>query len=167
MMSARVEVLGSREAIKALSKLPKEIRNETRRNIRTAVRPIQAAARANIPDVALSGWSSWQRGRLYWDAGAARKGIGIRVGGGRQSDEVWRIVTLTQRSAPGAVFEVAGRRSSGKTPQGRAFIRGLNSKHGRASRGVWRAVDANGQIINSSVKDAVDAAVRTVINELG
>jgi hypothetical protein len=167
MPELRAEVLGGREAIRSLSKLPKELRNETRRNIRRAAAPIKAQAQANIPTVALSNWRNWQGGRLSWDAGAARKGVSLAIGGGRQTDELWRIVTLSQKSAPGSVFEVAGRKSGGKTPQGKAFIRGLNAKHGRASRALWRAVDSNKALIDSSVRDAVNAAIRTVNNELG
>jgi hypothetical protein len=167
MPELRAEVLGGREAIRSLSKLPKELRNETRRNIRRAAAPIKAQAQANIPAAATSRWRNWQGGRLSWDAGAARKGIGINVGGGRQTDEMWRIVTIAQRNAAGAVFEVAGRRNkNGNSRRGAAFIAALNKK-APTSRALWRAVDSNKALIDSSVRDAVNAAIRTVNNELG
>jgi len=162
MPSARVQVLGGREAIKALSGLPKELRNETRKNIRTAAAPIKTAAQGNIPGVALSGWRNWQGGRLAYRRTQAQAGIGMRIGGGRDSDETWRVITLTQKNAAGAVFEMAGRRSSGNSPQGRSFIRNLNAKHGRGGRALWRAVDDNTPLIETSVKTAVVAAMRTV-----
>jgi hypothetical protein len=159
----RTRITGSREAVVALRKLPKEIRNETRRDIRRAVRPIQAAAKANIPGGRpLSGWGSWQGGRLAWDSGKAKSGIGIQIGGGKQSDESWRVVTLTQRNAAGAVFETAGRRSGGKGAQGRAFVRGIRGNHGAASRAVWRAVDAAEGDIVRSVETATRDAMRRV-----
>lgn len=60
---------------------------------------------------------------------------------------------IINSSAAGSIFEVAGRRSSGRGKRGQQFIRNLN-QWGRASRLIWRIVDRDRDKIIQAVKNA-------------
>jgi len=158
------EVEGVRETLKALKAIQPKLQTATRKRMRQAVAPLQNRARSKIASNPLSGWTS---GRYAFDAGSARAGVKVAVGGRASSRKSsWPLVTMTQKDAGGAVFDMAGRRSSGSTPQGAAFIRGLN-RHGRASRSMYAAVDDGGlEDVQKGVLDAIADAEKTVNAEL-
>lgn len=158
-MAAQVE--GVRETLRELGKVDKSLRRAVGKQIRSAAAPLQAGARSKLPDSPLSNWTT---GRYAYDAGAARSGVIIKLGGGRGpsggggvigSASVIPLVTMQQKNAGGAVYDMAGRRSSGKSPQGRAFIAGLN-RSGQASRSMWPAAEEQ----RPAVEKAVVAAIR-------
>lgn len=163
-----VSIVGLEDTKRALRNAAPDLRKKMDSEIRAALSPVKSLAVANVPDVVLSGWRSggagvWS-GRLGWDAAAARKGIAIRQGGsaGRAARQAgvrvaWKIVNT---SAPGAVFELAGRRSSGSNANGQRFIAKINARHGGASRVIWSAWDSLGGDgrIQSSVASIVSAA---------
>jgi hypothetical protein len=64
---------------------------------------------------------------------------------------------VENKTASGAIFEVAGRRSKGKSLSGRQFIRNLNAFH-TASRAIWRAYDANFDEVNEAALAAIQKA---------
>lgn len=159
-----------------------ELQKALNKTVRAAAKPLTDRAKANIPDVALSRWHEEDRGRLGaarmpgWSANAARRGIRIATGGrefrgeaGRrvreakmsgkvlgaspQSDRVISAFAIVQANAGGAVYEVGGRRTRGAN----TFVRNLERKNGKASRGIWKAWDSfNG-------KDRLTAAILTAV----
>jgi len=64
---------------------------------------------------------------------------------------------LLNESASGAIFEVAGRKSSG-TGTGTSFINTLNERFQKASRTIWRTVDKDRPRIEANVAKALDEA---------
>jgi hypothetical protein len=158
------QVTGVRETLRDLRQIDPELKRTTNRRIRGAAEPLTQAIRRLIPSAApMSGWT---RGRYGFDGGAASAGVRARIGGrvshtssglggfaGGSSS--WPLLSMEQRDAGGAVFDIAGRSSSGRTPQGRQFIQNLN-RHGGASRSMWPGVEENIDIVQDEVKRAVD-----------
>lgn len=160
-----VTIYGIDELKRALRQFAPDLKKEMDAEIRSALSPIVGRARSLVPQRALSGWGrggggEWSQ-RLGWDPSAVRSGMRIRQGGRRARGSAvkaaWRI---TQRDAAGSVWEVAGRRSRGSSPQGRAFIAGLDRGSGSASRGIWRAFDDldGTQIAETAVLGAIRSA---------
>jgi hypothetical protein len=67
---------------------------------------------------------------------------------------------LINKSAAGAIFEVAGRNTKGSAARtsGAQFLRNLGNRFGRASRLIWSVVDKEGEQIQRNVAKALDEA---------
>lgn len=93
-----------------------------------------------------------------WDSAAIKRGIRISLAKKRNRGESWgSLLRVENKTASGAIFEVAGRRSKGKSLGGRQFIRNLNAFH-TASRAIWRAYDANFDEVNDAALAAIKKA---------
>lgn len=91
-----------------------------------------------------------------WVPGNIKAGIRKSRAQGRiRPDYTTSAGAVINKSPAGVIFEVAGRRSSGKGIRGQQFVRNLR-QWGRASRLVWRIVDRDRQ----KVVDAVVKAQR-------
>ena len=132
---------------KLLKEFDPELRKAMDKEIRDSLKPLARRAQGIVPSAPLSNWTkppehpgdkSW-KGYRVWDPENVRKGIVVRQGGkrkrGSSTVSMWR---FANRNSAGSIYELAGRASSGKTPQGRAFIRNLNAAQGKASRLIWR-----------------------------
>lgn len=136
---------------KRLKEFDPELRRAMDREIRGTLKPIASAAQAMVPERPLSGWRiGSDRGKgpsqfPDWDAANVRKGIKVRQGGrrkiGNATQSTWRIRNL---DAGGAVFELAGRRSTGNGISGPFMISALSLYHGRPMRLIWAAWDQAG-----------------------
>lgn len=93
-----------------------------------------------------AGWPAWVPANV-------KKGIQKSRAQGRvRADYTTSAGALINKSAAGSIFEVAGRKKSGKGKRGQQFVRNLE-KWGKASRLVWRIVDRDrDQIIADVVK---------------
>lgn len=128
---------------KLLKDFDPELRKAMDREIRGFLKPLASEAKGLIPAQpplrnwareplkADSRWGHWRR----WDASQIASGINVRQGGkrfkGRAVVSMWR---LNNRNAAGAIYELTGRSSSGKTPQGKAFVAGIERKGGHTNR---------------------------------
>lgn len=166
MTAPRIE--GVRETLAALKDFDPKLRRATDRTIRKAAQPLKSAAQSKIPGQALSGWSS---GRYAFDGANARAGVRLKLGGGvskrvARSTSTWPLLTMSQSNAGGSVFDMAGRRSSGNSPQGIAFISALNARFGGASRSMWPAAEEKLPEVQASVASAVDEAAAQINRQL-
>ena len=126
---------------------------------------MQSAVRTRLPSVPMSGWV--RSGRYRYDRADAAKKVKVRIGGrGRRSSSTWPLVTLSQTSAAGIVFDMAGRRSPGKTPQGRAFISTLTSRFGGASRSMWPGAESEMDTVQHEVLVAAEEAAAATNRKL-
>lgn len=94
-----------------------------------------------------------------WNTGDVQKGIRKTRAQGkpsRRKDYTTSAGALLNKSAAGAIFEVAGRHNQGKG-NGEGFIEKLNW-FGHASRLVWKAVDKDRDRIQAKVSAAFDDA---------
>jgi hypothetical protein len=94
-----------------------------------------------------AGWPAWVPANI-------KKGIQKSRAQGRvRADYTTSAGSLVNKSAAGAIFEVAGRESSGKGKRGQQFVRNLK-QWGNASRLIWRIVDRDRDRI---VEDVIKA----------
>jgi len=102
-----------------------------------------------------AGWPAWNISEVV---GGIRK---TKVQGKVRRDYTTSAGALINKSAAGAIFEIAGRvngkRATGKR-SGDQFMRTLSSRFGVASRSVWRVVDRDRTKIEGNVKQALDEA---------
>jgi hypothetical protein len=95
-------------------------------------------------------------GRLAYDPKKVRKGVTIQVGGRSQRGS-FPLVTLIQKDAGGAIFDMAGLR--GDTGQ---FSSYLTMAYGPAQRGMWRQRE---YIYGQATKDILQA-IEQVLNQV-
>lgn len=135
------------------------------RNIVTGI----SNGRTNTP---MSGWRTYDaanprrstRGGAGWPAWNTSVVVaGIRktkAQGKVRGDYTTSAGALINKSAAGAIFEVAGRKSGGSSARtsGAQFMRTLSARFKPASRLVWRVVDRDRAKIEGNVKRALDEA---------
>ena len=102
-----------------------------------------------------TGWPAWNTGTVV--AGIRKS----KAQGKVRADYTTSAGALINKSAAGAIFEVAGR-ISGKGATGRRqgdqFMRTLSARFKPASRLIWRVVDKDRAKIEANVKKALDEA---------
>jgi hypothetical protein len=168
-VAPRVE--GAERTLKLLKELDPKLRRQTNRTIRKAAAPLVDGVRARLPGVALSNWTT---GRYVYVGDEAARGVGVSIGkargrttmsAGRQVS-TWPLISVSQRIAGGAVFDMAGRRSQGQSPQGRAFIRNLSERYGAASRSMWPGVEGEIDSVRATVLEAVQNVAKEMNRQL-
>jgi len=163
-----VVVYGYKDTMKALRSISPDVAKQFTKEIRDAITPVQTLARSKVPQRAMRNWDDqgpgeWSQ-RLGYNAAKVRRGISIRQGGrGRRGTGVsvgWKV---TNKDAAGAIFEIAGRKSSGSTRSAVAFRSNLTLNGGRPSRLIWQAWDDLGgdRHITPKVVEIADRASAT------
>ena len=162
-MANEVLVLeGVKETRKALKDASPTILKETDKRIRDIFNAEVKIARAFVPkQPPLSGWSTW-------DGVQAQRAIKRGKSRNRKVTNGWiSSQGLMNSSKFGAIFEMAGRKSSGNTPQGSAFVTQLTGRYQQAGRAIWRALDEGGrQRIQRGLIDAYDDALKKIESDL-
>jgi len=73
-----------------------------------------------------------------------------------------QIFTLSWLGAANEVFEMAGRESSGNTPQGKIMTAALNERFGNAGRILWRSYDDNRDVVDKELRALVERVMKAV-----
>jgi hypothetical protein len=168
MADETVVISGIKETIESLKKFDKDAARRLNKVINDELALAEGAARAKIKDEPpMSGWRTVPaaKGRVRggqgwpaWEPTAIRQGIKkTRVEGKVRSDYTTSAGALVQKTAAGAIWEVAGRRSDG-SGTGRNMIGVLNQRFKGASRGIWAVVDKDADKIRTNVRKAMDDA---------
>jgi len=149
-VTMKTEVIGIRDAVKELKKLEPAVYKEFRKEAVTALKPIVLDAQATLNsagDVPLSGMArKWApKGRQIFPYSQTKAVRGVKVSL-RPSKAAF--LTVQQKDASGAIFDIAGRSSPNK------FGEALN-KYGKASRSMWPAADAKENQVKSNLADLV------------
>jgi hypothetical protein len=176
MADETVVISGIKETIESLKKFDKDAARRLNKVISDELRLAETDARAKIKDEPpMSGWRTVPaaKGRTRggqgwpaWEPGAIRQGIKkTRVEGKVRSDYTTSAGALIQRTAAGAIWEVAGRRSDG-SGTGRNMIGVLNQRFKGASRGIWAVVDKDADKIRTNVRKAMDDAKKLLQNNI-
>jgi len=177
----RIEVVGLGDTLKAMKVFSPNALKEYQKESKEAAAIVVKVARAIIPDE--PPMRNWRKipprksrgtprphsdpranprggaGWPIWDTNEIRRGIRIATTKKRERGESWgSLLRVENRSASGAIFEVAGRRSRGASPSGVQFIRNL-TRFSNASRAIWRAYDQNQDTVTESVQQAIDKAI--------
>jgi|APGre2960657404_1045060.scaffolds.fasta_scaffold00284_31 hypothetical protein len=101
-----------------------------------------------------AGWPAWNTGTVV--AGIRK----TKAQGKVRRDYTTSAGALINKSAAGAIFEIAGRKSGGTMARssGGQFMRTLSARFKPASRLIWRVVDKDRAKIEANVKKALDEA---------
>ena len=155
------EIYGVRDALNELYKIDKKQRFKAVAKIKLAGESLLKEPRSLYPSKQpLGGWGTG--GRLGYNPSKVQKGVQIEVGGRTpRGANSYPVVTLRQKDAGGALFDIAGLRNGGSgkdQAQGKAFLKKLNADYGRAQRGLWRA--------RSSVRDKAGEVLTDALNEV-
>jgi hypothetical protein len=157
------EVKGAVALRKALRQFAPELGKETQKEIANFLKPVVRQARGYMPSNAdvPSGWvlgtqkGKWER--VAYDATLARRGIGYKTTPSRANRRGFQaLVSILNKSAAGAIYETAGRKSgvqgrftpklggqlvgNGQKMTGRAMFRAYEEDQGKAKAAVMKAI---------------------------
>ena len=179
-VSAEINVFGVRDALKELGKIDKTLRFKAVSKIKGASGEMLAVARSTYPDNSqladvMPGWS--KGGRLGYDKKKVDAGVTVQVGG-RSMGDSYAIVTIIQKNAGGALFDIAGLRNGSEgvggtdrlgrnreDSQSDAFLRNLNA-FGKAQRGMWRKITVIREMANKELMSALEEVAAQVNRKL-
>jgi hypothetical protein len=167
-MSNDVIVLtGVKETLAALKKFDKDAVKEFNKVINSELRKAKQDAQGFVASKPpLSGWNTQPArnprsrggaGWPAWDQSVIRAGISSSKAEGkvnRAKGYTTSAGALRNKSAAGAIYELAGRTSEGTG----TFISNIEGKEGKASRLIWKSVDKNKDRIVNNVSQALDKA---------
>ena len=166
------EVKGALALRKALKQFEPDLAKETSKELANAMKPIVKTARGYLPsnDQALSGWvknvegkGRWSGDRGYEFADASR-GITYKTTPSKANRNGFRsLVTIFNKSAAGAIYETAGRKSGitgNFTPKLGGQLKGRGQK--MTGRVIFRAYEEN----NGKAREAVFKAIEGAANKL-
>jgi hypothetical protein len=170
-----IVLTGIKETLKALESFDKQaVRDFTKvinNELRTAKNDAQGLVSSAPP---LSGWSTTPAknprsrggaGWPAWDQSVIKGGISTSKAERKvRKDYTTTAGALINRSAPGVIYELAGR--TNKTAGKNKFISNLEDKAFQASRLVWKIVDKDRDRIERNVSQALDDAKKTLQRNL-
>jgi hypothetical protein len=167
-----IVLTGIKETLDNLKEFDKDAVKRFNKVINTELAGAERDAKGLISeDPPMSGWRKTDaaKGRTRggagwpgWNAGEIKSKITKTKAQGkvRKGDYTTSAGALLNKSAAGAIFEVAGRKASGTkrmfaTDSGGQFLRTLGNRFGSASRVVWRVVDKDRAKIEANVNRAL------------
>jgi hypothetical protein len=162
-MSKDVIVLtGIKETLKALEQFDKDAVKQFNKLVTSELSNAKKDAQGFVTvDPPLSGWNTQParnprtrggKGWPAWDQSVIKTGItSSRAERRVRADYTTSAGALVNRSAAGAIYELAGRENK----VGR-FIKNLEGQVGGASRLIWKSVDKNRPRIEANVSKALD-----------
>jgi hypothetical protein len=168
-------VKGALELRKALRNFTPDLAKETQKEIASFLKPVVRNARGFIPsnDQVPSGWvlgtqkGKWER--VAFDSNIAKRGIGYKTTPSKVNRSGFRaLVSLINKSAAGAIYETAGRKSgivgrftprldgelvgSRRKMQGRAMFRAYDEDQGKAKGAVLKAIFSSAEKFDKAAK---------------
>ena len=158
-VSATIEIYGLKAALAELAQVDSKTKFKAINKIKSAGAGMVSEVGSYYPDVVpLSGMAASRKGgtRLAYDPKKVRKGVTIQVGGRARAGS-FPLVTLIQKDAGGAFYDLAGLRD-----QSSPFVKNLTAGYGPAQRGMWRA---RAYIYGQATKDIL-AAIESVLAEV-
>ncbi len=162
-----IEVVGLKDALAQLNKIDKKLRRQITTDFKAIVDPVLVEARRNIPyDAPLSGMERSWTGKsgaelMKWDAKKVNKNLKAFTSGKKIRD------------APGGFRQnlaTFGIRWGG--PQATLFdmarkgnlSQSLQAKYGPPSRVIWRAYEAQKDLVDKEVRDLVNRVMKMTGN---
>lgn len=175
-MPAVARIEGLNEAVAYLKQFDTQTLKALNKELYSEMKKLKLQTRADAPvKTPLRNWkpqanpkSRWgfvksgDKAGIAFDPRAVRMGITtelkpVRIKG-RDTKE--RAYLLVENNGGGSVYEAAGRKSRGRTPQGRAFIRNLEAKSGitvigKQGRLIWKNVIENRNEVTANLAAVV------------
>jgi hypothetical protein len=172
-----VEVKGAIATRKALRQFEPDLAKETTKEIASFLKPVTKNARGFLPsnEGVPSGWVKRPNAQGRWaprsyDAAEARRGVTFKSSPSKPNRNGFRsLATIFNKSAAGAIYETAGRKSGNVgnfTPKLGGQIKGKNQK--QSGRVIFRAVEedegkARAHIIKAIEKAAAKLNARSAV----
>jgi hypothetical protein len=164
------ELKGANNLRKALKKFSPDLDKETRDEMVGFLKPLVKKSRGYLPANSSipSGWVGTAEAGQFpkYDASIARRGVGYKLTPTKPNREGWSsTVSIHNKTAAGAIFETAGRKSgiTGRfTPRlqgqlagagkmaGRAMFKAYKEDEGKAKVGVIKALEKAAAKFNES-----------------
>ena len=172
-------MVGLEQTIRDLREFNPDALKIMNKEIYQVMKKIQTDARALMPAATpLSNWgkpakegTEWAR--LQFQPRPARMGVKTKIERQRRKGDVTsRAYLIINSDAAGAVYETAGRKNpQGNSPQGAAFIRGIQGDsnitvRGKQGRVVYKAVEDRKSYTMNELRDAVNKGVAAVNRKL-
>lgn len=158
-VNTRTEIVGAKDAIKALRKIDPELRKQFNRDAKAIVQPIIDDAKKAYPAQLLSGMTrKWtQRGnqKFPYDVRKAQRGLKFKADTSRRAGSVIRV---TQMDPAASIIEFAGKNPNALGDRLDAW--------GRPGRFLWPAAERQLPKVTAEMEQAVLDAVRRVSKEL-
>lgn len=165
------QILGLNEALDELKRIAPELRRVAIKNIKGDLKPIVTAAKAKVPDVALSRWvapkqtgpPSTRKGASPlkpYDANMMRRRTSISVRNIKSKDKTnhTTLVRLVSAAPTSTAFDMGGKVNQ------TSFSDNLSRRFGDPSRFMYPAVEANQDLVIWSMRRSV-VIVEQIINE--
>lgn len=170
------EVVGAVALGKALRKFEPDLAKETTKEIANFLKPVVKNARGYLPTNAEvpSGWVKRPNATGRWanrsyDSGEARRGVTYKSAPSKPNRNGFRsIATIFNKSAAGAIYETAGRKSGltgnfspklggqlkgkGAKQQGRVIFRAVEEDQGKAKTHIIKAIEKAAAELNARGK---------------
>ena len=113
--SARIEVVGAKDTLKALNKIDKELRKQFNADAKEVAKPAIEEAQRNYVQMPLSGmarkWTTTGKQAFPYDRAKAVRGVQIKVDTSRKSSNA---IAIQQKDPGTAIFESAGRKNENR-----------------------------------------------------
>lgn len=167
MINTTVQVEGVKATLKALKEIDPALRRAAIKEMKSAAQPMVNEVRSRMPLKPLDNWG--EGGRLGWDVNKARRSVKLRFGGKKirgGSGNQYPLLRLVIQSPAATMYDMAGKRGQGKTPQGQVFVRVLTADWGRPSRLAWPAAEKHMDSVQRGVIEAIDKAAAEINREI-
>lgn len=158
-----VKTQGVEQLINRLMGFEEETYKVLQKDIKSAADLIGSSARGLLPTFPMSGWGSWEAGRLdYYGPSVAKTikpGFRTRQVGGQR----YVMGTVSSSSAAGKIYQLAGSKSDDS-----AFSRYMNDNWGPADKGHGpRALAPAWRIHVEKARNAIQDAVNRAAAKVG
>ena len=168
--TTKFEYSGLKEALRELNTFDKRLRRQLTKDFQAVCKPvIDAAKRATPQAPPISGWGqSWTTRSGYkalpWQANLATKNIKAKVSGKKPREYNGRMTNLAVFTIAwgGTINTIYDLANKSQTSAGANMVRGLESKHGKASRVLWPAYTANRQEVVQEMKNIIEEVSQIV-----
>jgi hypothetical protein len=158
MIDMKTDIKGVKQAIVALKKIDPEYRKDFNREAKTIAAPLVAAAKANYPQMPLSGmaapWISGTRSLFPWEISKVKTGVKLKTSTRKNTSSV---LYITQSNPAGAIFEVAGKANPGSN-----FNRNLRNKSGFV---LWPTAEKFLPDVTKGLVELVNKVMQTIEKE--
>jgi hypothetical protein len=152
--TASVEVVGAKEAIKALGKIDKDLRKQFNADAKQIAQPLVSLAGSRYPETPLSGMDrNWKQGNkkiFPYTKAKAQKGLKVKFSTRRNDANV---IYVTQSDPGAVVVEVAGRGANSVLSE---------NLRARTARILWPAAEQALPSITAELRALVLRVIATV-----
>lgn len=162
-----IEMAGIKDALKLINEVDKSVRQSYTREYKKLTAPAVRAMKDGVPnDAPLSGWerkwttpSGFQA--LPWNGVIGEKLIKAGVSGKKPKEfqGVTRNLAaffIKWSGTTAVIYDMAGRKGTPATEQGRNMVSGLEQKYGQASRLMWPSLLDQEEEITAGMQKLLD-----------